>query len=261
MAAMLCGAVLAQEDVPDKLNVTFSDPSRPGQVKVSLVNGGITVKGYDGKEVLIEAKTGGKQSRSQGEPRRIVFNSSGLQVEESGNVMTIGARPNSTTELILQVPRKTSLKLHCVNGGGISVEGVEGEIEAHNTNGSVTLTNVSGSAVAHALNGRLTAVFDRVDPSKPMSFSSLNGKIELTFPASLKANLKIDPGQGEVYSDFEVLLQPRAQANVEDKRSSGGKYTARFGRSIVGTINGGGPEISVRNFNGSVYIKKAGAAQ
>src|SRR4029077_12222266 len=61
MAAITAGTwglsattTLAQSGV-DRIPVTLSDPSRPARVKVSMVNGGITVKGYEGKEVGVEA--------------------------------------------------------------------------------------------------------------------------------------------------------------------------------------------------------------
>src|ERR1700741_1760703 len=40
----------------DRIPVTLSDPARPAHVKVSLVNGGITVKAYEGKEVGVEER-------------------------------------------------------------------------------------------------------------------------------------------------------------------------------------------------------------
>jgi len=41
----------------DRIPVTLSDPARPASVKVSLINGGITVKAHDGKEVIVEARS------------------------------------------------------------------------------------------------------------------------------------------------------------------------------------------------------------
>ena len=46
----------AQDDIAvDKLTVPFSDPSKPGFIEAGLLNGSITVVGYPGKEVQIEA--------------------------------------------------------------------------------------------------------------------------------------------------------------------------------------------------------------
>jgi hypothetical protein len=62
-----------------------------------------------------------------------------------------------------------------------------------------------------------------------------------------------------VYSDFDVLLQARAQQPiVEDGRGHGGKYRVKLDKSVRASINGGGQEIQFKNFNGRIYIRKAG---
>src|ERR1700743_168117 len=40
----------------DRVVVTLSDPSRPSNVKASLINGGITVKAYEGNTVIVDAQ-------------------------------------------------------------------------------------------------------------------------------------------------------------------------------------------------------------
>jgi DUF4097 and DUF4098 domain-containing protein YvlB len=128
-----------------------------------------------------------------------------------------------------------------------------------NVNGDVTLQDVSGHAVAHALNGELKANFKSLDARKPMAFSSLNGDIEVTFPADLKASISLQSDRGEVYSDFDLLFQPRApQPIVEDSRGKDGKFRVRIDKTIRASINGGGQEIQFKNFNGSIYIRRAG---
>jgi hypothetical protein len=149
-----------------------------------------------------------------------------------------------------------------VNAGDIVVTGVDGELDVNDVNGSVTLNNVSGSAVAHALNGRLLATFSRVNPQKAMAFSSLNGDIDVTFPADLKANLSLKSDRGEIFSDFDVQVQASApQQIVEDGRGHGGKYLVKIDKAVHATINGGGPELQFTNFNGGIYIRKVGAAR
>ena len=54
----LCGnRILAQNPQVDRIAVPLSDPSKPAIIDVGLMNGGITVKGYSGKEILVEATT------------------------------------------------------------------------------------------------------------------------------------------------------------------------------------------------------------
>src|SRR6184192_292604 len=249
---------------PDHFAVPLSDPSRPARVEASLVNGGITVKGYDGKEVVVEARARNRESaRSDSTMKRIPVSGTGLSVEEENNEVRISTESfMRAVDLSISVPIHTSLKLSAVNAGDIVVTGVDGELDVNDVNGSVTLNNVSGSAVAHALNGRLLATFSRVNLQKPMAFSSLNGDIDVTFPPDLKANLSLKSDRGEIFSDFDVQVQASApQQVVEDGRGHGGKYLVKIDKAVHATINGGGPELQFTNFNGGIYIRKAGAAR
>jgi len=246
----------------DRIPVTLSDPSRPARVKVSLVNGGITVKAYEGKEVVVEARVRNREnSRNEGGPKRLTISSTGLSVEEENNEVNINTDSYMhAIDVTVSVPAHTSLKLRAVNDGDIVVTGVDGELDVDDINGSVTLNNIAGSAVAHALNGHLYATFVRIDPQKAMAFSSLNGDVDVTFPADLKANVSIRSDQGDVFSDFDIQLKAASsQPVVEDGRGHGGKYRVKIDKTIHGTINGGGPEIQFRNFQGKIYIRKAGS--
>ena len=149
-----------------------------------------------------------------------------------------------------------------MNDGDIVVTGIDGEIDVDDVNGAVTLNNVSGSAVAHALNEHVHATFTHVNPQKPMAFSSLNGDIDVTFPADVKANVSIRSDRGDVFSDFDVQLQASApKQEVEDGRGKGGKYRVKIDKTVHGTINGGGPEYQFTNFQGQIYIRRAGSAK
>jgi len=176
----------------DHVSVALSDPARPALVKASLVNGGITVKAYDGKEVVVEARARNRESaRSDSNMKHIVVSSTGLSVEEENNEVRVSTDSfMRAVDLTISVPVHTSLKLSAVNSGDIVVTGVDGELDVNGVNGSVTLNSVSGSAIAHALNGRVLVTFTRVN-QRPMAFSSLNGDIDITFPADLKANLSL----------------------------------------------------------------------
>jgi DUF4097 and DUF4098 domain-containing protein YvlB len=262
---LLISTSFTQELSVDKLSVPFSDSSKPGFLKASLVNGGITVKGYNGKEVLVEAQVRGndlfddeeENPKAQG-LKRIRLTSTGLTVEEDDNVISVSTESwRRTMDLKIQVPNKTSLKLSCVNHGDIEVENIEGEIEINNVNGAVTLTNISGAIVAHALNKDLIVTFKEVDPKKSMSFSSLNGDIDVTFPKNLKANLKLKSDNGDIFSDFDMSKQEANRKIIEENtRKKGGKYRIRMEDAIIVKVNGGGQEILLKTFNGDVIVRK-----
>ena len=58
-------------------------------------------------------------------------------------------------DLTISVPVHSSLSLHTVNDGDISVSNVDGELDVNDVNGEVTLSSISGTVVAHALNGKV----------------------------------------------------------------------------------------------------------
>src|SRR5689334_9409067 len=95
---LAAGAAFCQETQPDHVTVPFSDPARPKSLHASLINGGITVKGYDGKDAIVEARPQADSGRRARRPersdgmRRIDIGGSGLVVEESDNLITVGTR-------------------------------------------------------------------------------------------------------------------------------------------------------------------------
>ncbi len=251
----------------DHVSVAFSDPTQPGKLSVKILSASISIKGYNGKEVVIDARgddSEDKESKAErsGGMRRIRASSSGHEVEEEHNVMTVRTGwPNQhPIHLTIQVPTRTSLDLSVTNDGNITVDSVDGDIVANNINGAITLNNVAGAVVAHALNADVKATFTRYS-GKPMSFSSLNGTLDVTLPADTKANVKLQSDNGEVYSDFPVdMLAPSVNQTVQDERSKGGKYKLKIEKSMLGRINGGGPEITFKTFNGDIKLHRGGGA-
>lgn len=256
------GSAIGQEDVVDRLSVAFSNPDEPGTIEVGLVNGGINVTGYDGKEVVVEAKARTRRlsessKKTQG-MIRIPVTSTGLTIEEDGNMMEIETESwKRTIDLDIRVPVNTSLKLHCVNHGDIKVENIRGELDINNVNGKVTLLDVSGAVVAHALNKDLVVTMKEVFPDKAMSFSTLNGDIDVVFPSTFKANVRLKSDNGDIYSDFEIQMTGEPKKVIEENgRERGGRYKVRVDRSIYGMINGGGPEVQFKSFQGDIFIRK-----
>ena len=168
--AFLCAGVLLAQDAGEKTTVPLKDPSRPAVINAHLMAGGITVRGADVKDVSVEAHMRSHESHesrdvhADGMRRLELPGNAGLEVEEDDNVVSIRtAHLNRPTDLVITVPRHSSLQLKCTNDGDIYVEQVDGEIEVNNLNGRVTLKNVAGSVIAHSLNGEVLATLDPRD--------------------------------------------------------------------------------------------------
>jgi DUF4097 and DUF4098 domain-containing protein YvlB len=261
LAASLPG--IAQEE-PQRAAIPLNDPSRPAVVHASLMNGGITVTGYNGKEVIVEARSRHEDGReSKPDPKangmhRLESRGTGLSVEENDNEYHIGVGTmNRTVDLTIQVPFNSSLKLRCLNDGDIKVEHVSGEIDVDDLNGGVKLLNVSGAVVAHSLNEDVIVTLDQVTPGKAMSFSTMNGDVDVTLPADVKARVKLKSDNGEIYSDFDVHTEASPGGpNLNENHGKDGKYRVQFDKATYGTINGGGPEMQFTTFNGKIYLRK-----
>lgn len=299
-AASFVTAAVAQDTDPDVVRVPLSDPARPARLVVGILAGGITVKGHDGKEVEVRAGAreddeeaierppapdepgrtprppraprapapeafrdrGPRRDRRADGMRRIPNTSTGLEIVENDNTVQIETSSwRNPVDLEIRVPRRTSVTLSTVNDGDIEVQGVEGEIEVENTNGEVTLVDVSGSVLAHALNGDVVVSFVKLEPKKSMSFSSLNGDIDVTFPTNLMAELRLKADNGEIYTDFDFDLRSRSRSSSSKTESTPQKDKKGFrfeheSQGMSASVGGGGPTIRLETFNGNIYVRK-----
>jgi hypothetical protein len=253
--------ISAQSNPPEQLTVVLSNPGKPYTLKLGLLNGSIKVSGYGGKDIVVEVssneknKTAGTEDAGNGMKR--IFPGSNYEVtaREEDNVVFINSDHNKHISLILKIPQDVKkLIVSTVNDGIIEIDNVKGELEVNNVNGAIRLTNISGSAVASTVNGEVLANFNSVDASAAMAFTTLNGTVDVTFPANAKSNLKLKSDRGEIFTDFDVVIEKSAQGPV--KITESGMQKLRLDDWIMGKINGGGPQILMKNMNGNIYLRK-----
>ena len=252
----------AQQPDADRVTVPLSDASRPALIEVALTQGSITVRGGNRKDVLVTARPDTDRPRRRNDPDasglRRIPQSAGYRISEEANRIKIRSdNPNRAITFEIDAPSRSNLKLSTVNGGEILVEGIDGEIDVSNVNGGIALNNVAGSVNAGTTNGSVRAFLTRVTGAREMSFTSLNGSVDVTLPPATKANLRLRSDHGDVYSDFDVQVAAASSTPaVQETRSSNGRYRITRNRTIVGAINGGGPEFELRTFNSNVYVRK-----
>lgn len=245
----------AQESV-DLFTVPLSKPGEKGKLEVAQLSGSINVVGYDGKEVVVMASVQERSSnnKSRNGLKRITNSSLKIGAEERDNtVRIISNNPNRETNFEIKVPRNFSLKLSTVNNGDIDVQGVNGEMEISNVNGGITLQGISGSASADTTNGDIRIVFKSVSDNAGMAFSSFNGDVDVTFPSSLKANAKLKSEMGEIFTDFDMAVEKQKAVAKTEKSSN--TYKVEIDQWVNGKINGGGPEMLFKTFNGDIIIR------
>jgi hypothetical protein len=244
------GAALGAQE-----RVVVPAPASPGsrEVQMHLIHGSIAVKASTSKEIVVEMAGGSRSPAPPAAPggmRRIDV-PRGLEIDADDRTVNIRVRAGAPRGVTLTVPTNTTLHLKTLQGE-ITVDGVNGEIEVSTLNGAVRLNEVSGNVLANTQNGSITATIARLDPNKPLSFVSFNGPIEVTLPADTKANLKMRTDHGEIYSDFDVKLTGGGPVAQQTE----GRYRLNYDRTINAQINGGGPEINFRTYNGRITVKK-----
>jgi hypothetical protein len=256
----------AQND--GRLAIPLTDPSRPVKLQVTLFNGSISVTAHEGSEILISTSEDDDENferwgdNDDDEPRpdraglvRIPNTAVGVTAEENDNTVSIGVDWGGRgVDLAISVPRQTSVQARTVNGDEIRLEGLLGDHELANQNGDVIGIDLSGSAVVTSHNGDIDMSFMQLTPGKTMSFVSFNGDIEVAFPPAIAADLRVNPGRGDVYTDFDVQLQPRSA--VVEGASERGRKQVRLEREMRLVVGGGGQEIQFKTFNGEVVIRR-----
>jgi hypothetical protein len=237
--------------------IPLSNPGNRSSIDVDIRKGSITVKGTARKDVKIVYKARAKKDSKKEEKdglKRISSGAVDLQASERNNRVSISSESwNSGIDLTIEIPVNADLKVETYNSGDISVENVVGEVVAENYNGKITLLNISGSAVASTYNGAITVTLNKVTADTPMSFTTYNGTVDITFPEGTKGNLKVKSVRGDIYSGFD--MQVIESAPVQKKNESNGVYKVYLDDWTRATINGGGPDITMKNNNGDIYIR------
>ena len=271
-----------QKTLVDRVTVPLSKPGQPMTLKVNGPEiGNVKVIGTDGQEVIIEtyAREESSSERTR-EPKRkteglrlVKSGSSRLGIGEENNVVWVDfGRAADISDITIKVPRQCSLTAGTVDGD-ILVENISGDLEAKSSDGDVVLTGVSGSVIASTADGDVTVVLNSVTPGMPMSFSTVEGDVDVTLPADVKATVRLKTEEGDFYTDFAIDLQkvlekkesgrPQEPAGrpgrtpVERDAVRGGHaYRLDLERVMKGAINGGGPEYKFYSMEGDIYLRK-----
>jgi len=241
------------------LNIPLSHPGENYTLNVRLIRGSITISGYEGNDLVLERETvkelKGKQKSTLNNTSAISFVDLPIHVEQVNNQVIISEQSGEISNVILRVPKhKVVLKLSMEKKGDIVVDSVEGVLEIANVNGFIQLNSISGSVVASTVNGTIKVIFKTINQKAAMAFSTLRGDVDVTFPKSLNANLKLKSDKGEILSAFKTTdinhQYKTDQSIVVDMYKLPSKDWYYW---IAGN---GGPDILLKTTFGRIYIRK-----
>src|SRR5260221_9139 len=235
------------------------------------LEGSINVEGYAGDKVVLEIdKVISAKSEEQLETGKKEFK---LEFEQkSDSIIVYIAEPYDTRprsyqwhhndrrieykcqlQFTVKVPYDMSLDIRTGNNGSLTIQDVGGSLKAHNVNGSITIKNAKGATEARTINGGVTVNYLSIPDSS--SYYTLNGTLEVTYPASLSADIQFKSMNGGFYTDFDNTepLPMNVVKNV-DNTGRGTLYRLDVARRIK--FGNGGKGLKFETMNGNIYVKK-----
>lgn len=234
-----------------KVEKSFSASGK--SIKIIISSADLIVEGNSGSNLVI-ATEGLEPPPERAKGLKPLFNSAedntglGLEVSETNNSITIKKASNQRLEYHLKVPSNAHLIIEETSwmGGDFSFKNLKGEVEAKTQGSDLIFTDVSGPIIASSTNGDITIIYAQVNPDKPNSISNISGDIDISLPASTKANLELSSISGEIYTDMNI------QTKGDEKEGM-----TRLGGSnnISGTLNGGGVEINLKAISSDIFIR------
>ena len=236
------------------------------------LEGSINVEGYAGDKVVLEIdKVISAKTDEQLETGKKEFK---LEFEQKSDSIIVyiaepyDTRPHSERQhyndrhieyrcqlqFTVKVPFDMSLDIRTVNKGSLTIQNVNGSLKAHNVNGGIAIKNAKGATEARTINGGVTVNYLTV-PTDSSSYYTLNGTLEVIYPAALSANIQFKSMNGGFYTDFENTepLPLFVVKNVENA-GKGTLYRLDVARRIK--FGNGGTVLKFETMNGNIYVKK-----
>jgi hypothetical protein len=224
-----------------------------GWIRIKNLNGDVEVVASDGATVEVTAE----KRWDRGDPKDVRF-----EVLKDGDNVTIcalwdndreeaycdersyhhegGNRRNDVQVYFkVKLPKGVRADVGTVNGS-VDVTGARSQVRAGSVNGEVNVGTSTGPVSASSVNGSVRVSMDKLEGTDDMSFSSVNGTVSLTLPASFDADLQMSTVNGRVRSDFPITLEGRIDP-----------------RRMRGTIGKGGRQVKLSTVNGNIELRKS----
>jgi DUF4097 and DUF4098 domain-containing protein YvlB len=135
------------------------------------------------------------------------------------------------------------------SGGDIRIGRVSGSAEAKTAGGDIVLQAVEGSVHAETGGGEVRVTISTREPRGGISIRNAGGDVTLIIPANFKGDLDLtaldaDLDETAIRSDFPEIAVTRRSGSQQGS----------------GSLNGGGPKVTVRTSSGSIRIRKGPSA-
>lgn len=209
LAVCLWTPAAQAQDAVNTSSVKFSDPSKPGTLRVVVQTGDLTITGSDRTDVSVHTDLKPRNTAPRKDGLRVLSETATYTLVEKDNVVTLDTDSDfwtgagSNTGFQIEVPRNTNVLVRNGLGGEVLVRDLSGDIEVKTLNGEIKLDKISGSALVETVNGGINAQVAKLQEGKPLSFTSMNGEIKIQVPANAQAQVRLRTQNGAILTDFD----------------------------------------------------------
>ena len=198
--AMLAGSIQLASAAEKNYSLALSKPGEPVSIEVEVYRGSVTLVGYKGDTIEINAKssvfTGNDKdlkkvkakinnnnpARSNKGLKSVKSQSMRLEIEEDNNDVEISSESsNQHVDLVIKVPQRSSIEVELHKGGDINIDGISGGLELEAYGGMIIAKNISGPIVAETGRTDIVVSFASFDKTGPSSLTSHMGNVDITF--------------------------------------------------------------------------------
>ncbi len=244
------------------------------RIVVKNINGELNVSGYKGDEIRVSAKKNvwrerGRLTAAEADEIELTYtirdgyvfiyvDAPGVRFDFDNGRIGYNMNwkdddyPRFNIDIDIQIPENAQIEVATINNGDVLVQGMKNRIKASNINGSVKVLDAKTTTEANTVNGDIEIWFDE-NPVADMDFGSVNGTIEIYSPKNFGAVVTFESLHGELYTDYKEIKRLPHQLNRATNKKDN-RYKISTSSPIQ--IGDGGPAMSFKLVNGSVYIRE-----
>ncbi len=237
-------------------------PKVKNKIEITNLLGQISLQNSTGNSIVIESDFKvDRPSRADGLKLLGAMEDNtelGVNVSEENGIVSIQGATKQVREFKYKILIPAGMEVSLDYGspfanGDIIIDSFNGSMEIKTLSSNVKITNSSGPFTVNSISGNVEVVFDKINQSEPTSLASVSGFIDVTVPASEKANFEISNITGNVYNNLD--LKGNSPAKGKDDRAYGMDAIKQHGGNSF-TMNGGGQKVYLKGISGNIYLRK-----
>jgi DUF4097 and DUF4098 domain-containing protein YvlB len=206
-------------------------------VSLKIVNGDVTIRGWDKNEVDLKATKRGPADKL--DLVEIQMDSTPQRLSVETKYPRFHSNTNVSVTYELSVPKSALMDEISNVNGGINISGIEGRMRINTVNGSADIAGSKSTIEAETVNGNITAKWTEFPKQGNVQMHTVNGRVQLQLPGSVNADVEASSLNGSIHTDYPITVE-----------------RGFISKKLHGKIGAGGATINLKTINGEIDISR-----